>query len=154
MPARSIAHLYHQYVGKRIAVDLGGGVEALAVVTDARVTWGNENLLVQMAFGVGSMWIQPHRVRIVDDDWPQDSKKIEECAKNVAAAWYQARRHGASIPKLLEAQLEKLIGYYDFIEPPDYATRLKAHEEAKAAKLKKVASNRPSTGPFTRKIPS
>ncbi len=70
---RTVAQLYIAYVGKRVAFDVGQGVEVACKVVDAAMKWGTERLLIQPVCGVGSRWTTAAMCRVVSDHWPEDS---------------------------------------------------------------------------------
>lgn len=153
--ARSIAQLFHQYVGKRCAVDIGDGVEVLAICTEARVAYGNEHLLVQPVGGVGSKWVGTANVRVAPDDWPTNEFRHAGTAKQVAAHYVSLKRANVSVPlpKILEDALELLASMYNFNAPPQAVKSvLKEHEEDAATPPHPLAASGSGPSDFTRQI--
>lgn len=68
---RTVAELYATYVGKRVAFDIGQGVEVACTAVDAAQKWGTERLLIQPVCGVGSRWTTVNLCRVVEDTWPE-----------------------------------------------------------------------------------
>jgi hypothetical protein len=71
---RTVAQLYATYVGKRVAFDIGQGVEVACQVVDAAQKWGTDRLLIQPVCGVGSRWTTANLCRVVEAHWPQESQ--------------------------------------------------------------------------------
>lgn len=89
----SVAQLYHSFVDKKALVRVfdykarapGGntlkqqlGIWIPVRISDARITYGREQILIQPLHGKGSTWIDVgERVQIVDE-WPEESDATNE----------------------------------------------------------------------------
>lgn len=85
---RTVSQLYMIFVGKRVAFDVGRGVEVGCVVLDAAVRYGTERLLIRPVCGIGSRWTMAAMCRLVSDNWPEDS--AEDRDANTPAEHAQA----------------------------------------------------------------
>jgi len=90
--ARTIAQLYHQFVGKKamllvcdapastrkrgdgkpIFVPENLGIHVAVRIVDARTSYGREHVLVQPLRGAGTTWIEIGRNLSLVDEWPEE----------------------------------------------------------------------------------
>jgi hypothetical protein len=67
--ARTALQLVKAFSAKRVALDLGKGVEVACVVEDVTLNYGRELLLLRPVVGSGSKWTDARKCRVVPADW-------------------------------------------------------------------------------------
>lgn len=121
MTTRAVGALYHQYVTKRVAVDFGKGIQVLGICTDAQIGYGNERLLVQIAAGSGSLWVDTRKVRVVPKNWPEDQAAVDVSVKQAMAAYWNVKDSCPQLveqmPPLLVKALDGLLAHFKFQTP-------------------------------------
>lgn len=87
--AKGIAQLYHKYVGRKGLLTVLSyppkreeragtlGIQIAVWVLDARIAYGNEQVLVRPPMGVGSAWVNVKGQLNLVDQWP-DEDTIEQ----------------------------------------------------------------------------
>ncbi len=98
---KSIAQLYHQYVGRTgtatvfdntTATDSDGteikslGITFPVTITNVRIYYGREHVLIQPIHGEGSAWVWTKRVRLDDVPLPPvpNDPSVDDCLGSVA----------------------------------------------------------------------